>query len=120
MHKDIAFTGYSQHHRAFLRPRTGIQPMFTEPAGMRIMRMPMKQITGHRKLLRSCGREGDHTSTSMLLDEKIASGEFEMMLRNEARVLEAILRVHVAGNDTPMPMKVLRSDHELLAYTQPK
>ena len=94
--------------------------MLPEPAGVRIMRMPMEQITGHRQLVRSRGGEGKDTAKSMLLDEKIASGEFEMMLRHEARVLEAILRVHVAGNDTPMPMKVLRSDHELLAYAQPK
>src|SRR5207248_2570119 len=118
MHKDIAFTGYSQHHRAFLRPRTGIQPMFPEPAGMRIMRMPMKQITGHRQLLRSCGREGDHTSKSMLLEEKIASGEFELMLGYQARIFEAILRVQVAGNNAMVSLKVFRRDHDLLVYTE--
>jgi hypothetical protein len=82
--------------------------------------MPMEQITGHRQLVRSCGGEGKDASKSTLLDENIASGEFQLILRYEAGVLEAILRVHVTVHGATMSPKVLRSDHDLLAYPQPK
>ncbi len=82
--------------------------------------MSMEQITGHRQLLRSCSGEGKDAPECMLPDEKIASGEFQMILRHEAGVFEAILRMQVAGNGATISLKVFRSDHDLLAYTQPK
>jgi hypothetical protein len=79
----------------------------------------MEQITGHRQLLRSCSGEGKDAPKSMLLDEKIASSKFQLILRHEAGILEAILRMQVAGNGATISLKVFRSDHDLLAYTQP-
>jgi hypothetical protein len=43
--------------------------------------MSMEQITGHSKLLRSCRGEGNDAPESVLLDEEIASSEFQMILR---------------------------------------
>ena len=82
--------------------------------------MPVEQMTGHGQLLRSCRGEGKDAPESMLLDEQIASSEFQMVLWHEAGVLKAIFRMQVAGNGAAMSQKVFRSDHDLLTYTQPK
>jgi len=94
--------------------------MLPQTTGEGIVRMPVEYIAGHRQLLRSCSGEGKDTPESVLLNEKIANGEPQVMLRQNASILEAILRVQVAGNDATISLKVLRSDHHLLAYTQPK
>ncbi len=70
--------------------------------------------------MRCCSGEGKDTPKSMLLDEKIASGELQLILRHKAGVLEAILCMQVAGNGAPRSLKVFWSDHDVLAYTQPK
>jgi hypothetical protein len=82
--------------------------------------MPVEQITGHRQLLWSRSGKGKNAPKSMLLDEQIASSEFQIVLGHEAGVLEAILCMQVAGNGATMSLKVFRSDHDLLPYTQPE
>src|SRR2546430_15189592 len=94
--------------------------MLPQTTGEGIVRMPVEYIAGHRQLLRSCSGEGKDTPESVLLNEKIANGEPQLMLRQNASILEAILRVQVAGKGATMSLEVVRSDHHLRPYMQPK
>jgi len=93
--------------------------MFPQAAGRRIMRVQVCEVTGNReRLTPPCGERED-TAHGMFLDEKIARSKRQIILWNDASILEAIPGVQVAHDDTMMTIEIPRSQQREFPYFQP-
>src|SRR5919201_1045227 len=102
MSEDIPLAGNAQHTDPFLGSIYCVKAMLPKSAGMRIVRMLMHQVAGHRQRMSGSGRESEDTTQRVFLDEKIACSECQIVFGYGTSILKAIFGVQMAHNGTAM------------------
>src|SRR6266446_1218546 len=110
MNEDITLASKAEHTDPFLGSVYRVKTMLPEPTSMRIMRVLMHQVTGHRYgVLCSC-REGEDTAQRVFINEKITCGEGQAVSGYSAGIFKASFRVQMADNGAAVTFEVFGSD----------
>src|SRR5579864_4386355 len=106
MGKDVAFTGDAEHNHILLRSLDGVEAMFPQAAGIGIVGMLVDEVAGYGQWIFGRGRDSEDAAEGVFLDEKIASGEREVVLGDGAGIFEAVFGVQVARDSTVVVLEV--------------
>jgi len=118
MGKDVAFTGDAEHDHVLLRTLDGVEAVFPEAAGMGIVGMLVDEVAGYGQGIFGRCREGEDAAEGVFLDEKIAGGESEIVLGDDAGIFEAIFGVQVTGDGAVVVLEVFGADEEGFAEVE--
>ena len=86
--------------------------MFPKPTGVGVVCVVMYEIAGNGKGSFHGSGKSEDTSQRVFLDEKIARCKCKIVLGNEAGILEAILRMQVAGDGAAVALEIFRCDQD--------
>ncbi len=85
---------------------------------MGIVGMLVDEVAGYGQGIFGRCREGEDAAEGVFLDEKIAGGESEIVLGDDAGIFEAIFGVQVTGDGAVVVLEVFGADEEGFAEVE--